>query len=135
MSEKLLSETIVNKVSKDGRFANNLMFHLLDAIETLQEVSEGEGKLMGVGFGGKVKQYLTQIKWVTKDLLRYIRKTDMESQENFAEDAENTIKLLVLTGDRVGNKPENMQKIFDFIEAMPSEEGIHLNKFYKEYKK
>lgn len=125
-------QDIADRISIDGRVANFLLFGILDCCETLEKISQAECQKAGlIGYGKRIQEKLTALKWNIKDLLKYVRKTDLDNQIIFGEDADNTLKLLVLVGDRVGNKPENMQKIFDFIEAMPSEQGIHLNKFYK----
>jgi Asp-tRNA(Asn)/Glu-tRNA(Gln) amidotransferase B subunit len=119
----------MSKVSKTGFAANNLFFLSMDMAESFRLITEQEMKVANVDWHRNVKPLVNQHKWVTKDLLKSVRQTDMSIQEDFGSDADNMIKLMVLIADRVGSDESKMQDIFNYVEQMPSVENLNLNKF------
>ena len=120
----------MKNISKEGIAANNLLFLLLDVTELLQSIAEREAKQANGDWERKqIKPLMNQFKWIRKDLLKAVRKCEMCTQEDFGDDSDNILKLLVLMSDRVGSNEKKMDLIFNFIESLSSEEKMNLNKF------
>ena len=119
----------IQKVSKEGRIANYLIYVLADMLETLIPFAEREAVRVGLDFNKREKPLINQMKWVAKDLTKAVRGITLDSQYDFGETADNLLKIILLTMDRAGEKPNKLDMIVKFIESINSEENININRF------
>ena len=122
--------TKIQNVSKEGRITNYLIYILADMLETIIPFAEREAAIAGLGFNKREKQLINQMKWVSKDLTKAVRRITLDSQSDFGETADNLLKIILLTMDRAGEKPEKLNMIIKFIESINSEENININRFH-----
>ena len=120
----------IQKVSKEGRIANYLIYIIADMLETLIPFAEREAAREGLDFNKREKPLINQMKWVSKDLTKVVRGITIDSQYDFGETADNLLKVILLTMDRAGEKPEKLNMIIKFIESINSEENININRFH-----
>ena len=121
--------TKIQKVSKEGRIANYLIYILADMLETIIPFAEREAVKAGLDFNKREKPLINQMKWVSKDLTKAVRGITLDSQYDFGETADNLLKIILLTMDRAGEKPEKLNMIIRFIESINSEENINIKRF------
>ena len=119
----------IQKVSKEGRIANYLIYVLADMLETLIPFAEREAERVGLAFNKREKPLINQMKWVAKDLTKVVRGITFSSQEDFGETSDSLLKVILLTMDRSGEKSEKLNMIIKFIESINSEENININRF------
>ena len=122
--------TKIQKVSKEGRITNYLIYILADMLETIIPFAEREAVKAGLDFNKREKPLINQMKWVSKDLTKVVRGITLNSQYDFGETADNLLKIILLTMDRAGEKPEKLNMIIRFIESINSEENININRFH-----
>jgi len=120
---------LIEKVSVEGRLANNLIFILCDIIETLHSVAEYEFQKAGLHLDAKTRNSLLQIKWAAKDLRRRTREVSDESQDNFGEEADTLLLLILLIIDRTGDGTNFTKYIKKHIDSFPSLYKIKLKMF------
>ena len=121
--------TKIQKVSKEGRIANYLIYVLADMLETIIPFAEREAVKAGLDFNKREKPLINQMKWVSKDLTKVVRGITLDSQYDFGETSDNLLKVILLTMDRAGEKPEKLNMIIRFIESINSEENINIKRF------
>lgn len=117
------------EVSEEGVFANRMYFHLLDQTEVFRPVAENEMRTAGADMTRHMKTLVLQHKYIAKDILKAVRKSDEESQQEFADESDKLTELLFYVADRVGSDPSNMDKIIEFIKQMPSQMNMRPAKF------
>ena len=119
----------IQKVSKEGRIANYLIYVLADMLETLIPFAEREAVRAGLDFNKREKPLINQMKWVSKDLTKVVRGITIDSQYDFGETSDSLLKVVLLAMDRSGEKPEKLNMIIKFIESINSEENINIKRF------
>ena len=128
LQEKAVSNEIKN-VSKDGRMANYMIFILLDIVESLVIISEKESNKAGLQFKSREKILFNQIKYSVKDLRKTTTTISETSQEDFGDDADDIMKLIMMTIDRAGVNKQKFDLIINFIKSINPEMELNLRKF------
>lgn len=128
LQEKAVRNEIKN-VSKDGRMANYMIFILLDIVESLVDVSENECEKAGLQFKPKERILFNQIKYAVKDLRRNTITISEQSQQDFGDDADDMMKLIMMTIDRAGVNKNKFDMIINFIKSINPEMELNLRKF------
>lgn len=127
--QQLFSTRITLSPSKDGMMANYLFFVLNDMAETVNMVSEEQNRLISDDYSPYVKKLVNTLKYVNKDLRKFVAKTSDQSQEEFGDTADSILRILLYFIDRCGDNYAKYSMVLNFIKSINSELNLNLKLF------
>lgn len=98
----------------------NLLFALVDVMETLLMDMEQEMLRHGRGLHYSLKRYFNQAMHGVRGVKAEVKHIAPDAQEAFGYDADILYALLVLTVDRTGEDDMEAFKLYNYLKAMPS---------------
>lgn len=119
----------VEKVSKEGIIANNMIFYFCDFLETLIPLAEHEFAKANLKLDNRTKMYLNQIKWASHDMRKRTTETHLESQIIFGEEADIIKEMILVMIDRTGETNKIAEHFIKYMKSFPSLYKLKLSKF------
>ena len=105
----------------------NLLFTLIDVVETLLMEMEKDMRLRGRAMQYSMKRDFNTTIHGVRRLKAELKHIGMNVQEAFGNDADILYALLLLIVDRVGADDFIAFKLYNYIKAMPSGHHLELN--------
>lgn len=123
-------ENNLQRISITGIMANNLVFQLIDMIETVQSVSEREFTKAGFKMSTASKNKFLMLKYAVKDVRKITYELkDIDSQVSFGEKTDLIKEIILLIIDRFDYDKEKLEQIISDLRQHPSKLNINLQKF------
>jgi len=124
-----VDDAVVQKVSLEGRIANNLIFLFADMIETVYGAAKYQAHIKDVKFDAKTRAAMMRLNFAAQDLRRRTRELGDDNQLTFGEESDALLKLLITAIDRCGRDSEFIYKIIESVESYESKYKLRFKIF------